>query len=300
MSVVRNHVRMGIRNKAISVLGIDRDDPASVKALNGIRTASDLAYVSDARTGHYTDLIWTKEPLSPLPVVIYFNSTACVSSKRNRGTSLSKVIAKRDYLVVNADLRDLKRGITPRNQMEDIAELLNWLIHNRERFSIDTDEIYVTGSSYGALAALWTAMFANGIRLAADLGLEKPKTHVKGLGLFTGMTDTESGDSVMRTIAGAIKDLSRTEKSLAEALCPWSNHDLRTLPPVFQVTSDSDSALPDVVRLDKLLEVNGVPHDTVTFHGSSRTTRGFMESHAGDNECARALSKMFTFFEESQ
>ena len=111
---------------------------------------------------------------------------------------------------------------------------------------------------------------------------------------------TESGDSDMRIIAGAIRDISKTDKELAEALCPWSNHDLRVLPPVFQVTSDSDSALPDVVRLDKLLETNNVPHDTLTFHGSGRTMRGFMETHSSDNECARALSKMFTFFKEHQ
>ena len=291
---------MGIRNKAMSALGIDRDGPGSVSALNGIRTASDLAYVSDARTGHYADLVWTREPLSPLPVVVFFNGTCYTSSKRARGSNLCRIIAKRDYLVVNADFRDLKRGITPKEQMEDIAELLNWLIHNRERFSIDTDNIYVTGSSYGALMALWTAMFVNGGRLAMELGIEKPHTHVKGLGLFTGMTDTESGDSDMRIIAGAIRDISKTDKELAEALCPWSNHDLRVLPPVFQVTSDSDSALPDVVRLDKLLETNNVPHDTLTFHGSGRTMRGFMETHSSDNECARALSKMFTFFKEHQ
>ena len=291
---------MGLKNKTLSALGIDREGPGSVSALNGIRTASDIAYVSDAKTGHFADLVWTREPLSPLPVVLYFNGSSFTSSKRERGSNLCRIIAKRDYLVVNAEFRDLRHGVTPRDQMEDAVELLNWLADHREEYAIDTSGIYVTGSSYGALMAVWVAMYLNGGRLAEKLGKGKPDIRVKGLGLFTGMTDTESGDSDMRTIAGAIRDLSKIEKDLAESLCPWSNHDLRVLPPVFQVTSDVDSALPDVVRMDKLLDVNAVPHETVTFHGSGRTARGFMEQHSGDNECARALSKMFTFFEENQ
>lgn len=291
---------MGLRTKARSMLGMEREGPGSVSALNGIRTASDLSYVSDARTGHYADVIWTREPLSPLPVVLFFNGTSFTSTKRARGSNLCRIIAKRDFLVVNAEFRDLKRGVTPRDEMEDLAALLGWLKSKEEEFAIDLREIYVTGSSYGALMALWTAMFLNGHRLAAELGIERPDIRVRGLGLFTGMTDTESGDSTMRIIAGALKDLSKTDKELAEALIPWSNHDLRVLPPVFQVTSDSDSALPDVVRLDKLLEINKVPHEIITYHGGNRTLRGFMESNSSGNECARALSRMFTFFEESQ
>ena len=291
---------MGIKNKAMSALGIDREGPGSVSALNGIRTASDLAYVSDAKTGHFADVVWTREPLSPLPVVLFFNGTSYLSTRRDRGSNLCRIIAKRDYLVVNAEFRDLGHGVSPRDEMEDIVSLLAWLEENRERFAIDLDRIYVTGSSYGALMALWVAQFLNGHRMAEVLKMERPDIHVKGLGLFTGMTDTESGDSDMRTIAEAIRELSRTDKAAAESLCPWSNHDLRVLPPVFQVTSDSDSALPDVVRLDKLLDINAVPHETVTFHGSGRTVRGFMESNSGGNECARALSKMFTFFKENQ
>lgn len=289
---------MGLRTKVLSAMGIYRGGPGSVSALNGIRTASDLSYVEDAKTGHFVDVVWTREPLSPLPVILFFNGTSFISSKRARGSDLCRLMAKRDYLVVNAEFRDLSHGVSVRGILEDISALLQWLSDNAERFAIDTGRIYVTGSSYGALAALWTAMLLNGHRLSEVSDIPMPELRVSGLGLFTGMTDTESGDADMRTIAQSIRDLSRTDKTLAEAVCPWSNHDLRVLPPVFQVTSDGDSALPDVTKLDELLEINKVPHDTITFHGGSHTVRGFMETNSGNNECARALSRMFTFFRD--
>lgn len=292
---------MGLNTSSISVLGImHREDDENEHSLNGVITQPNVPYAEDDVPAHCADLIWNRETMTPIPVVLYFNAHSFIHSDRKRGRELCEIIAKRDKFVVNVGFRDLRRDVNVRVQLSEVAMLLNWLSSNADRYGLDLSDVVAVGSSYGALMAMWTAMFLNGNRLAAATGFPKPPIKVRGLGLLTGMTDTESGDLGMRNIAESVRKIRKTDKELAESLLPWSNHDLRVLPPVFQVTSDSDSALPDTFRLENLLDTNGVPHETLAFDGSSRTSKGFMEDQAPSNECARSLSRMFRYFDNHQ
>lgn len=292
---------MGLKTSSISVLGImHRDDRENEPSLNGVMSEPDVRYSDDSVPTHCADLIWNRETLTPIPVVIYFNAHSFMHTDRKRARELCEIIAKRDKFIVNAEFRNLRKDTTVKDQLSDVATLLMWLQDNAEKYGLDLNNVTAVGSAYGALMAVWTAMFLNGTRLAEASGFPRPSFRIRGLGLLTGMTDTESGDLSMRSIAESIRKVGKTDKNLAECLCPWSNHDLRVLPPVFQVTSDSDSALPDTARMEKLLEINGVPCETITFDASSRTMKGFMEPNASNNECARSLSRMFRYFDNNQ
>ncbi len=292
---------MGFINRNSSVAAaVHREIPAPGDVLGGLGTASNISYASDLTSGRNMDLVWNKEPLAPVPVVIFFNGHTFSRPDRTRAEKLCGVIAKRGKFVANVDVRDLKRGITVRDSILDALEAVRWLRGHADEYGIDMDNVVVAGSSFGALMALWLTMLLNGNRLASELGVEKPDVHVSGLGLFTGMTNTASGDVSMRNIAESIRKVRHGDKELGEAIDPWSNHDLRILPPVFQVTSDVDSAEPDVHRLNELLDTNKVVHCTVEYEDNTLVTRGFMETHYDSNECARTLSKMFNFFKEYQ
>ncbi len=292
---------MGFSNHAAAKFSFGHhDDQGAGNAPNALGAAYNISYAEDLSSGRNMDLVWNKEPLPPLPVVLFFNGHSFYKSDRSRGEGLCSDIAHRGMFVANIGFRDLKRGVTVRDSLLDTLEAVRWLCGHSKEYGIDMSEIVVTGSSYGALMALWTAMLLNGERLASELEVEKPPVHVKGLGLFTGMTNTASGDVTMRSIAENMRKVLRSDKELGEAIDPWSNHDLRVLPPVFQVTSDNDSAGPDVVRLEELLDVNKVPHHTIEYEENARVGRGFMETHHNSNECARALSVMFNFFKDPQ
>ena len=269
-------------------------------APKGVRRSSNLAYRADARSGHFLDVIWTREPLAPIPVLFYFNSGSFHRSNRSRAADLCSIIAKRDIVVINCEFRDLGRGTDVAGQVEDLAELIKWVVNNSNRYQLDLDRVYAAGSSYGALMAFWMALLCNTKRFPATLGKGEMPFRIRGLGLFNGMTDTESGDRIMRSISKSIARVETTNKDLAECLRPWTNHDLRTLPPVYQVTGESDSARPDIMRMDTLLERNAVAHDILDFDAGIRMMNGFMEDHASSNECARAISRMFVFFADNQ
>ena len=292
---------MGFSNRAASKFGFNRsDDSTPVNVLGGLGTAYNITYADDLTSGRNLDLTWSRETISSIPVVLYFNGHSFSRSDRSKAEGLCGVIAHRGKFVANVGFRDLKHGITVRDSLTDAIKAVEWLRSRQDTYNIDMSDIVVTGSSYGALMALWLTMYLNGNRLAEELGVEKPPVHVSGLGLFTGMTDTTSGDVTMRGIADSMRKIGREDKELGEAIDPWNNHDLRMLPPIFQVTSTLDSAEPDVYRLNRLLDINKVAHHTMEFGENSRTVRGFMENHHDSNECARTVSVMFNYFKDNQ
>ncbi|MCQ2085414.1 MAG: alpha/beta hydrolase [archaeon] len=292
---------MGFLGNMFSTLGLDHKERIEKeRTVSGVRSMSSLAYLGDAHGGHFMDIMWSKEALNPIPLVFFFNGTVFNHTNKGRASNLCRLIAKRDFIVVNCEFRDLSKTVSVRDEIDDLLAMMDWVTRNRDRFNIDLQNVYVVGSSYGALMALWMTNLCTGKRMHNALGIERPGIRIKGLGLFTGMTDTESGDSDMRPVAASIEKLRKTDKDLAECLLPWENHDLFEMPPVFQVTSDNDSALPDVIKLQKLLDTNNVPNETMTFGATTHTMRGFMEMHSTTNECSRVLSRMLTFFKENE
>ena len=292
---------MGFTNSVTSALGLKSGVRAEEDVSSGgVRKTSNMAYRADARSGHFLDVFWPQDPSSSVPVLFYFNSGSFHKSNRSCAAGLCNIIAQRNFVVINCEFPDLGRGVGADAQLGDVMHLMKWVATNSGRYKTDLERVYVAGSSYGALMAFWMALLCNSKRLPAALGMGEAPFRVKGLGLFNGMTDTESGDRIMRSICKSISKAESSNKDLGEAMRPWSNHDLRDLPPVYQITGDSDSALPDVHRMNLLLEENAVVHDTLEFDNGIRTLNGFMEDYAAGSECARSISKMFGFFADNQ
>ena len=202
--------------------------------------------------------------------------------------------------MINCQFPDLSRSSGADAALNAVMDILLWTAEHAADYRMDLDRVYAAGSSYGALMAVWTALLCNTRRLPEVLGRGAVPFRLRGLGLFNGMTDTESGDHIMRGISKSIAKVEARNKPLGEAMRPWANHDLRTLPPVYQVTSDSDPSRPDILRMNALLDKNAVVHDTLEFDTGIMALSGFMEDHASGNECARIISKMFGFFAGNQ
>ena len=267
---------------------------------NGVRREANLAYREGAGNGYLLDVVWTCEPHGRVPVVFYFNSGSFHRSNRGRALGLCSILSKRDLVVINCQFPDLSRSSGADAALNAVMDILLWTAEHAADYRMDLDRVYAAGSSYGALMAVWTALLCNTRRLPEVLGRGAVPFRLRGLGLFNGMTDTESGDRIMRGISKSIAKVEARNKPLGEAMRPWANHDLRTLPPVYQVTSDSDPSRPDILRMNALLDKNAVVHDTLEFDTGIMALSGFMEDHASGNECARIISKMFGFFAGNQ
>lgn len=267
---------------------------------NGVRIDSNLPYREGTKYAYLIDVVWTCEPHGKVPVVFYFNSGSFHKSNRSRALGLCSIMSKRDLIVINCQFPDISRSSNADAALDAVMDILLWVADHAEEYRMDLGKVYAAGSTYGALMAVWTALLCNTKRLPAALGRGDVPFRLSGLGLFNGMTDTEGGDRIMRSIAKSIAKVEARNKDLGEAMRPWANHDLRTLPPVYQVTSDSDPSRPDILRMNALLDKNAAVHETLEFDSGLMGLGGFMEDHAFGNECARIISKMFGFFSEHQ
>lgn len=285
---------MGMTNRAGSLLGLAQHNNGYGGELpKGTSSAIDVHYKSGDRL---LDLVKSRETPDPLPVIIYFGSGSFFKDGHKEYLGLCTFMAKRGYAVVDPMFQPISGKAGLKGSIDDLVAVLKWMEDNARNHRLDLDRVYVTGSSYGALAAVWTALLCDTGRLRNVANAEDITFKVNGLGLFNGRTDTESGDKKMRRIAHAIRTLGKKKPDLAECLRPWDNHDLRTMPPVFQTTGENDAARADTYRLDLLLDTNAVAHDTLDFGPDPTVLEGFMESSPDCSECSRTLSKMLDFF----
>lgn len=287
MSLFNDYEERAARSKAV------------METLNGISALPSVDYIGDGRSGHLLDVVCSMEVPSPLPTIIYLNGGGFKRPDRNDALPLCKLLAKRGFAVVNAEFRALSREVGILAEFDDMRRLMEWMVDNRDRFHFDLDNVYIVGASYSALMALWMGMIGNSKRLMTALGDFPLPVKIKGIGIFTGVTDLESRDPVMKKLSDSLAELGKTNRDLKTALDPWTNHDLRTIPPVFQVTGRKDLGNNDSHKLDKLLKTNAIPNELLEFD-SDTAVRGFMESDCTCNECARVISRMLTLFKDNQ
>lgn len=270
--------------------------PGSGRPMPSVRVRSDLAYMRDGAEKHRLDICWSREAIRPMPAIVVFNDDSFLRSSRAMTSELCQSLAQRGFAVVNCDFRDLSEGVGIREQISDALAVLRFVSRGSKTYGIDMGEVYSVGCSYGALMALWTTLVCNTGRLRAALGAEDPGVRIRGTGLISGITDIGHRSARMAAIRAAVRSAEADGGvDLADSLVPETNHDLRTMGPVFQVTSTDDSSLRDCRKLKGLLDTNAVANRLMVFDSSEQLPRGFVVKGPERPESVRAVSSMIRF-----
>lgn len=276
---------------------VTRPPKKVMKDLPSVRSESNIPYLEDRQKGHFIDVFWSVESMKPMPTIVFFNGGSFFHGNRSSSDSICQALAQRGFAVINADFRDISGDIGIVDELKDVLAMLNWMNFNRGRFGFDLDRCYVMGTSYGALMATWFSLLCNSRRINNAMGIKAPWTTIKGIGLISGMTDTNRNAARMMIVRDAIEKIGRTNKELADSLVLESNHELRFLPRVYQITSDSDRARPDVMKLHRLLDTNKVENDVMVFEEKESLTRGFVSKNPALPESVRSISAMLRFLD---
>lgn len=247
------------------------------------------------------DLVWSKEIPFPLPVIVYFHSDSFLSSDSKKGLPVCGYMAKRGYMVINASLRPMSDNLSIEDELRDIISVFHWITDNSEKYGLDPSSIYVTGSMYGGLPALWSAVLFRTTRIREYFDIPDLGVRVNGVGLFSAISDPYSVlNKLLRPFPRAFRNIRRNNPGLTSCLRVWDNHDLRTLPPVFQVCAAEGSSYPDSLRLDALMETNAVPHELLLFPTGEESFSIFVERSPDSVYSTRAISKMLNLFQAYQ
>ena len=257
--------------------------------------------VQIGENGPSIDLIWSKEAHYPLPVMVYFFSDTFVSADSKRGLPLCGFLAKRGYMVLNVTLRPLSEDMTVEEELNDIVSVFRWISENSKEYGLDPGSIYVTGTLYGGFAALWSAVLFRTLRIRDLFDVPDLDIRITGAGLFCGYSDPNSLlNRLTRPFPKAFRKIAHDNPLLASCLRLWDNHDIRTMPPIFQVCAMKSPTYPDAVKLEELLKTNAVTHELLLFPSGDEGFSIFPELHPESAYSTRAVSKMLNLFQTHQ
>lgn len=289
---------MGVKADSVQADSSDSRNKTTADILKGIDSKLNVGLGNSDMT---VDLIWSKEAHFPLPVIVYFHSETLISADNKRGLDLCRFLSKRGYMVVNTALRPVSDNIGIEDELCDILSVLKWISDNSEEYRLDCGSVYVTGSSYGGLVALWSTLLLRTSRIKEYFDVPDISIRIKGVGLFCGLSDPDSIlNKLMKPLPKAFRNTAKRNPGLASCLRVWNYHDLRTLPPVFQVCSVISTYYTDSVRLDRLMETNAVPHELLLFPSGEESFSVFLEIHPESVYSTRAISKMLNLFQAYQ
>ncbi len=271
---------------------VDNAYPKGIDSKLGLKVGDD---------GPSLDLIWSREIPYPLPIILYFHSDSLISADGSKGHPVCWYLAKRGFMVVNVSLRPVSENLGVEEELEDILSVFRWISENSGKYKMDTGTIYVTGSLYGGLVSIWSAVLFDTLRIRKFFDVPDLGIHINGVGLFCGISDPNALlNKLVRPFPKALRKTLRNNPELASCLRLWDNHDIRTMPPLFQTCSESGTTYPDAARLDELMETNAVPHELLVFPSDEGSAGPFVELRPGSKYGTRAISKMLNLFQTVQ
>lgn len=246
-----------------------RTDPEDVARYDNISYGLDGKYnlldvyrPIEAGNGH-------NEAFNKLPVIMIIHGGAWVYGDKDVYQFYAMSLAQRGFAVVNFSYRLAPEDKFPA-QLEDICTVYKWINDNRDRYGLDTQNVFAVGDSAGAhLLGLFAAMYSNGDYVKAlrdkypgsELSLPEPDEAVlKAIALNCGKYDLEEGNEEDRDTPLLLNDFlgeggSSRELELTR-VTRWVTKDY---PPVFMMTCPGDYLRYQAPFMEKVLRENSVP-----------------------------------------
>lgn len=236
----------------------------------GLRTPADIMRFDNLSYGKHKkwnllDLYLPLKTEQKLPTIINIHGGGWVYGTKETYQFYLMSLAQRGFTVINPNYRLAPKAKFP-SQLEDIDEVVNWVLINHEDYYIDTDNLYLIGDSAGAhLAALYTSLCTNELyqKLLKIYPPKKfrPNAVLLNCGVYKFDFDNDS------KLKDKLKDfLGKNEIDEKLRLADPLKYITSRFPPVFLMSSTGDFLLDHVKPMQEVLEKNDVEH-TVKIYG---------------------------------
>lgn len=205
----------------------------------------------------------------PLPTIISVHGGAWIYGDKEAYKYYCMELAKMGFTVVNFSYRLAPTYKFP-SALEDLNEVMHWVMEHYSFYHIDADGIFMVGDSAGAhLASLYACICTNPI-YRRRYTFTIPKNFVpKALALNCGIYHIEKaykrGSFVTRTIIRDMMGSKDIEKKL-----PWlsTNYFITPdFPPTYLMTASGDFLKYQSIELKSILKQNLVTHRYRLFGG---------------------------------
>ena len=254
------------------------------------------------RREHLLD-IESPEPLDKkfpkkLPVIVSVHGGGYLTNNKECNRPHAQYLASKGYKVVNVNYT-LQPEATLPEEMQDLADIFQWVGDNANRYGFDKRNVFLTGdSSGGHLVLLYTAV-QNNKALAEKLGVTVRGPSVRATAATCPVGSFVAKDivsKVFKNLAGRLYD-----NDMKRALSYEGFMD-ETYPEVCIVTTEADVPIHTTTKgIHEYLEANHISHRYKSFEGSeNKLGHVFNILHPEWEESVEANQFILDFFENKK
>ncbi|GEN50989.1 alpha/beta hydrolase [Alkalibacterium pelagium] len=259
---------MSIASLGFKVLSAwsDRKRDKDLTADPSIQGHYDIRY---GKSGKYNslDIYYPKKTENKLPVIINFHGGGYVYGTKENYLHYGMFMARQGFVFVNSNYHLAPKKKYP-TQLEELNQVMKWVVANHEDYYIDLNNVYFVGDSVGAQLALqYATMYSN--RTYADLFNMTLPDHftLRAMALNCGVYSILS-----KLKAEPLEDKKDPRAQLVILIQDYLGKDWKTheeqlsmpdyltdaLPPVFVMTAEHDFIREDSLPMVALLKEAGV------------------------------------------
>ena len=228
----------------------------------GLTTPEDVVRYDDISYGSESemqvlDVYRPKDKEDLLPVIVSVHGGGWVYGDKERYQYYCMSLARRGFAVVNYSYR-----LAPEHQfpapMEDINSVFGWILDNREKYGLDTENLFAVGDSAGGQILSLYADICTNEEYAKNYTFKVPEgLHISAVALNCGQYNLEKTEGMTRQLMEEYLPEKGTEEELR--LLSSDLYITEKFPPAYVMTAEGDflrTQAPEMYR--KLREKNVV------------------------------------------
>ncbi len=224
----------------------------------GLKLIRNLRY-SDYGDFGLLDIYMPEKLTGKMPVIVHTHGGAFCYGSKEVYQFYCMSLAKQGFAVVNYNYR-LSYEYSFPAPIEDLNQLLTWILVHGEEFNLDTQNIFLAGDSAGAnISYVYMTLYSNPAYRKL-FGLTIPDVNIKGGLLNCGPYDFVAAETDNQDEIDIVDAYYQKPYSQYGDLIDTFSFVNKDFPPCYLLTATEDFFKDEAIKLDEKLTSLGVPH----------------------------------------
>lgn len=267
--------------------------------LDDLCIQKEIAYVQDGHPLHRLDILSQKESLINLPTIINIHGGGLIYGDKELNQNFNAEFARRGFRMVSLSYR-LLPSCTFDEQVQDILNALLFIHDHADEYSINLNNVFMTGDSAGGLLTLFTVALTRSGHLRSLFNVEDPKIDIKGMGLISSMLDIAQRKDII-DYAPVLVLQAKNHIASDFIYEPTRLFDHVLFPPCFLVTSSEDFIRDDTLKLKRRFDEFNIMCELMDWERreSKRLEHVFPVTYPKYPESQKTIEAMIEFLKQS-
>lgn len=222
----------------------------------------DIPYLPDGKEAHRMDIFRPAGKEDVFPVIVNVHGGGLLMGTKEQNRSFCAQLASYGFVIFSLEY-SLVPDVRVQEQLAEVSAGMDAVDALLEKYRGDRNRVYVVGDSAGAFLAYYTAAMQKCVGLETAVGTKASSLPIRALGLISGMFYTTKLDEIGIFLPKLFYGKDYKKSAYAPYVNPEHPDILKSLPPVFLMTSGKDKLRRYTLAMDKALTKAGAAHTLV-------------------------------------